>query len=256
MGWTGCLIGGNVGTMVNCSSTGRVYSRDSGAGGLAGTSEFFSSISGSYSTASVSGDNEVGGLVGTLLLATVTDSYAGGTVSGVSDQIGGFAGNNHRSEAINCYSCSTVSGPNNTGAFMGTSNMGNYTACFWDSTVCDPLPGIGSGAEPNVVGESTTNMQTAATFTGAGWDFVTPVWEICEGTNYPKLSWQVPYLGDFRCPDGVDWGDFSAFAEHWGRNDCGPVNDYCDRTDTDLDGDVDWRDFRNLAQHWLEEVGP
>jgi hypothetical protein len=256
MGWTGGLIGGNVGVISNCSSTGRVYSRDYGAGGLAGTSEIFSIISDSYSTASASGDRSVGGLVGSLLLASIMDSYAAGTVSGVTDAIGGFAGYNHRSDVINCYSCSTVSGPNDTGAFAGINDRGSYTACFWDSNVCDPLPGIGSGAEPNVVGESTTNMQKAVTFTGAGWDFVTPVWEICEGTNYPKLSWQVPYLGDFRCPDGVDWGDFSAFAEHWGRNDCGPVNDYCDRTDTDQDGDVDWRDFRNLALHWLEEVGP
>jgi len=40
------------------------------------------------------------------------------------------------------------------------------------------------------VGKSTVEMQSMGTFVDVGWDFVTPVWWICEGNGYPKLSWE------------------------------------------------------------------
>ncbi|MHC4184888.1 MAG: hypothetical protein ACYSR4_03005, partial [Planctomycetota bacterium] len=65
-------------------------------------------------------------------------------------------------------------------------------------------------------------MQSALVFTAAGWDFVgesangtDDFWDICEGMNYPKLAWQVPVLGDFGCPDGVDWIDVGVLCEQW-----------------------------------------
>jgi hypothetical protein len=64
-------------------------------------------------------------------------------------------------------------------------------------------------------------MQTESTFTDSGWDFVGEVingpndmWDICEGTNYPKFVWQIP-AADFVCPDGVDWFDLGLLCEHW-----------------------------------------
>jgi len=57
-------------------------------------------------------------------------------------------------------------------------------------------------------------MQSAFIFAAAGWDFVN-IWDICDGTNYPKLAWQMPVLGDFGCPDGVDWADLSLLCEYW-----------------------------------------
>ena len=45
----------------------------------------------------------------------------------------------------------------------------------------------------------------------AGWDFTTPVWDICEGSNYPKLVWFIA-AGDFLCPDGVEFIDFSVLV--------------------------------------------
>jgi len=40
-------------------------------------------------------------------------------------------------------------------------------------------------------------MQTAATFIGAGWDFIDEtengtedIWMICEGRDYPRLWWE------------------------------------------------------------------
>jgi hypothetical protein len=33
-------------------------------------------------------------------------------------------------------------------------------------------------------------MQTEITFSDAGWDFITPIWTICEGLEYPRLCWE------------------------------------------------------------------
>jgi len=65
-------------------------------------------------------------------------------------------------------------------------------------------------------------MQTRSTFTDAGWDFVgevvngpNDIWDICDGMNYPKLVWQIPLLGDFSCPDGVEFNDLAVLCEQW-----------------------------------------
>jgi len=46
-------------------------------------------------------------------------------------------------------------------------------------------------------GRSTAQMQNAATFLNAGWDFVgesengtDDIWMICEGKYYPRLQWE------------------------------------------------------------------
>ena len=170
--------------------------------------------------------------------AALTNCYSQGSVTGTEDYIGGFVGRNlSRTEVNYCYSSSVVTGPSGTdsvGGFvgeMGTSGREYYTACFWDSEINPGLPGIGNWVDPNVVGESTANMQTATTFTNVGWDFVgetvngpNDIWDICEGMNYPKLSWQIPPMGDFGCPDGVNFFDFSFFSERWAEDNCAASN--------------------------------
>ena len=45
-------------------------------------------------------------------------------------------------------------------------------------------------ADPaNAAGLPTAQMQTAAPFLAAGWDFE-HVWTICEGQDYPRLRWE------------------------------------------------------------------
>ena len=155
-----------------------------------------------------------------------------------------------------------VTGPAGTDAVggfvgrMGTSGSEYYTACFWDSEINPALPGIGNGIDPNVVGESTANMQTKSTFTGAGWDFVDEtangtddIWDICEGMNYPKLSWQIPPVGDFVCPDGVEMRDFAILGAQWQRP---PGEPSADIAPDGGDGRVNWFDLAALADNWLE----
>ena len=98
-------------------------------------------------------------------------------------------------------------------------------------------------------GKTTDEMKTASTYLSACWDFV-DIWDICEGTNYPRLVWQIP-LGDFVCPDGVNFFDFSFFAGHWQDDNCGASND-CDGTDLDQLGTVENNDLRIFVDNWLK----
>ena len=269
----GGLVGGNIwyGRISGCSATGIVSENTfmsiifSAVGGLVGENVFWSDIDGSYTKCNVSGDDCVGGLIGTnVIYGIITNCYSQGSVTGTVDHIGGFIGRNiGGTEANYCYSSSVVTGPAGTdsvGGFVGemrTIGKEYYTACFWDSEINPGLPGIGNEVDPNVVSESTANMQTESTFTDAGWDFVgetvngpNDIWDICEGMNYPKLSRQIPPLGDFGCPDGVDFFDFSFFSEQWAEENCAASND-CDGRDLDLLGSVDIKDLRIFADNWL-----
>jgi hypothetical protein len=237
--------------------------RSSPVGGLVGENTFWSEIDNSYAKCNVTGDDCVGGLVGSnLQYSILTNCYSQGSVTGSGDDIGGLIGKNLRTEVNYCYSSSVVAGPAGTddvGSFvgrMGRSSREYYTACFWDSEINPDVNGIGNGSDPNVIGESTANMQTATTFTDVGWDFVgetvngpNDIWDICVGTNYPKFVWQIP-PGDFVCPDGVNFFDYSFFAGSWDEENCAVSND-CDGRDLDLLGSVDIKDLRIFADNWL-----
>ena len=80
---------------------------------------------------------------------------------------------------------------------VGYDIGGSYTKCFWDSDVNPGLNGIGNLTDPNVIGETTENMQTLSTFTSAGWDFVgetdngsDDIWKMCYDPDYPHLWWE------------------------------------------------------------------
>jgi hypothetical protein len=261
----------NYGRISGCSATGVVSESNgvstafSSVGGLVGENIFWSEIDTSYAKCDVTGDECIGGLVGSSLVeSTITNCYSQGNVTGLEDYIGGFIGRNSLgAEANYCYSSSVVTGPELAGfvgGFVGemrTSSTKYYTACFWDSEINPGLPGIGDGVDPNVIAETTANMQTATTFTNVGWDFVgetvngpNDIWDICEGMNYPKLSWQIPPVGDFVCPDGVNFFDFSFFSERWAEDNCAASND-CGGRDFDQLGSVDINDLRIFADNWL-----
>jgi len=249
-------------TISNCYSSGSVYG-PAHVGGLAG-GNFRGIISDGiitncYSTSTVEGGRAVGGLLG-LNKSVVLNSYSTGSVSGV-ENVGGLVGKNSYNtygygEISNCYSGGSVSGTTDVGGLVGYDDLGVYNRSFWDSDVNPDVNGIGNATDPDVIGESTENMQTESTFTDAGWDFVgetingpNDIWDICEGTNYPKFVWQIP-IGDFVCPDGVNFFDFSFFAERWAEDNCGASND-CDGRDLDLLGSVDIKDLRIFADNWL-----
>jgi hypothetical protein len=240
----GGLVGWSTGRLFNCYTTGKV-SGDFYVGGLIGLVTD-STVNTSFSKADVSGNGDVGGLVGKTgdQTAVLSDCYATGNVTG-STYVGGLAGQIESGRTYKCYSTGRVSGAQYVGGFAGYIRvLGDAILCFWD-TQASGQPTSGGGT-----GKTTAEMQTIRTFSDVGWDFV-GTWTMCEGTNYPVLLWQIP-PADFRCPDGVNFIDFSFFAAHWHMQGCNPANSYCEGTDVNHSGVVDFLDLEIFTDRWLE----
>jgi len=123
--FVGSLVGTNEGTVSNSYSTGNV-SGDNRVGGLVGRN--YGTVSNSYSTGNVSGEVEVSGLVGRNY-GTVSNSYSTGNVSGES-YVGGLIGYNYDSTVSNSYSTGNVSGESYVGGLVGETFNGNISNSY------------------------------------------------------------------------------------------------------------------------------
>ena len=188
--YIGGLVGWNMGTINTSYATGSV-SGTNNIGGLVGGNTGTGTINTSYATGNASGTQatttDVGGLVG-LNAKIITNSYATGSASGVSD-IGGLVGHDSvaASTITNSYATGSVSGTTYVGGLVGYQQAGTNTNSYWNSSV--NATGIGSGATTGATGLTTSQMQSAANFTG--FDFTTPIWGISP-TRYSGL----PYLSN------------------------------------------------------------
>jgi len=178
----------NIG-VVNATVTG-----DGEVGGLVGAN--FGTVSNSYSTGSVTGTNRVGGLVAENYYGTVSNSYSSAKVTG-SDQVGGLVGWNNESNVTDSYSTGSVTGNDYVGGLVGSNGLlgspGIISNSFWDIQTSVQATSDGG------TGKTTAEMQDIATFSGAGWNItaVTPgstnntyIWNIVDDQTYPFLSWQ------------------------------------------------------------------
>jgi len=240
----GSLVGSNYGVIERCYSSAEVLGgNDESVGALVGVN--YGQITKSYALGSVSGVIDVGGLVGNNFAGgSITDCYSSANVTATCCYVGGLVSGN-RGTVQRCYSVGTVSGDRRGG--LVSHNHGTITSCFWDSQSSDCNVSEGG------VGLPTAQMQTESTFTDAGWDFVgevingpNDIWDICEGTNYPKFVWQIP-AADFVCPDGVNFIDYAFFAEHWLQSIYGE----CGGVELTSDGKVNWVDFALFAEYWM-----
>jgi len=118
--------------------------------------------------------------------------------------------------------------------------------CLWDKDSSGQATSVGG------TGKTTAEMKLMDTYLAMNWDFF-DTWTICEGINYPILQWQIP-LGDFVCPDGVNFLDFVWFAANWRHRDCGEINLNCEGADFDKSGSVEFRDLAIFAEHWLAGI--
>ena len=181
----GGLVGWNFGTITDSYATGFV-SGNIQVGGLVGYNFDDSTIANSYATGSVSGNEDVGGLVGlngTGLVfldgGTITNSYATGSVSG-DIEVGGLVGFNHLDSAItNSYATGFVLGFSNVGGLVGNNDGGTITDSYWDINT--------SGITTSDGGTSKTTVElqspTAATGIYSSWD--PDVWDFGTPTQYP-----------------------------------------------------------------------
>jgi hypothetical protein len=187
-----CITPGTFGGWIaNCYATGSVSAGDysMSLGGLVG---YFGdgSITNSYSTANVTGGKRSRGL--------------GGLVGEVGTALGDDGG-----PVTNCYATGSVTAGEDSsglGGLVGAIWLGTVSNCFWDVQ----RSGISESARGT--GLATAQMQTAAPFLDAGWDFVN-VWDIGENQTYPYLR-KHP-AADINQDGSVNFLDLCSIAEQW-----------------------------------------
>ena len=134
-GLAGYILRGNVS---HCNVTGNVTGPGYGSiiGGLVGNNEY-GTVSFSHASASVSGWNSVGGLVGHSS-GTIKDSQATGTVKGGNGDIGGLLGYNDdrfghgggHGNVTRSHATGNVSGGNDLGGLVGLNYRGNISCSY------------------------------------------------------------------------------------------------------------------------------
>ncbi len=246
--YVGGLIGMNLnyGRITACYSTGTTDGGGNCVGGLIGCNS--GDVIDCYSTDTVNGAIQVGGLVGyNYDGGSISNCYSTGAINGYSG-VGGLVGWNYGAGISNCYSTSAVSGDSNVGGLVGDGN-GVTTVSFWDVNTSGQTTSAGGE------GKTTTEMQTLSTFTSAGWDFSytdgdKADWFI-QIDEYPILTWQIS-PADIYTDGKNNFRDFAIFAQYWMREDCAIYNYYCDWADLDFNGSVDIDDLIILMSYWLQ----
>ena len=199
----GGLVGNNwyEGTVSNSYSTGNitgdesVYGYGEYVGGLVAGNN--GDITGSYSTGSVTGDNYIGGLLA-YNVGGLTNSYSSASVTG-SYCVGGLVGANSGSGVnngvvSNSYSTGNVTGNSTVGGLVGRNDEGTVSNSLWD------METSGQASSDGGIGKNTTEMQDITTFSGTGWNIISValnqthpayIWNIVNNVTYPFLSWQL-----------------------------------------------------------------
>ena len=159
--WVGGLVGYNRGSITACYAAGTV-SGDDDVGGLvgwndAGLGDDYGRITSSCATATVSGDRAVGGLVGDNN-GSVDSCYSTRTVRGTAD-VGGLVGDNS-GRITSSYSTGTVRGNLCVGGLVGWNPFGSIISSYSTGKV------NGGGAAGGLVGENTFGSITSSYSTG------------------------------------------------------------------------------------------
>ncbi len=141
-GRVGGLVGANSGTITNCYSTGSITGNWE-VGGMVGSNYEFGLITNCYSTGSVSGVYYVGGLVGENRYGTITNCHSTGSVTG-NGEVGGLVGENYGNlsgEGViaNCYSTGSVSGKSEISGLAGQKPYGAITNCCSKGSVLETV---------------------------------------------------------------------------------------------------------------------
>lgn len=150
------------------------------AGGLVGRLMNNSSISNSFATGNITGENWIGGLVGVIgPLGNVENSYSASAVNGLIN-VGGLASMlTDEASLANSYSVGFVMGDAYTGGLIG--NLDGeviVTDSYWN-TVTSLQEGSAAGEPKNI--EEMTSLSTFSS-----WDFE-ETWSITDGETYPYL---------------------------------------------------------------------
>ncbi|MFD0960894.1 S-layer homology domain-containing protein [Paenibacillus chungangensis] len=196
----GCLAGFLSVTSVSHTFCSGEVQGNNRVGGLVGSATNGAFIQYSFSQVNVEGNDYVGGLVGyttsnTSPVSKVAFSYSTGSVTG-TNYVGGLLGLNNGG-LENSFSTGRVTGTA-VGGLIGLEApwaSGEYAGkSFWNTETSGQMSAGGSYGVGFVSGIDTASMNQVSTY--AGWDFAT-VWELLPGNVYPTLRgvWEVDQEG-------------------------------------------------------------
>jgi uncharacterized repeat protein (TIGR02543 family) len=178
------------GTVDSLGLEGDISTTGDYAGGIAGSISDGGSISQCYYKGNVSANNYIGGLTGWIDVGSIKNSFHIGDVTG-SAYAGGIVGRTYSSASSsafveNVFHVGTVNAPSQPAGI--TSNVGatdTFYSCYHDLGFSPAYSyWTADGVVGNVVGKTTTQMVSSATY--AGFDF-SDVWDIDEESTYPWL---------------------------------------------------------------------
>ncbi len=195
----GGLAGFSDGNIVRSYFTGTV-SGPSRVGGLVGFKARNGTMSGSYADVTINVDNRGGGLVGQLGgigggTATITNSYAAGSVSGTGNDVAGLVGYLDGSARVTASYASvdvTHTNPSVSAGLIGWRAAGTVENSYYDT---DVAPGLSNGAyrgsggtATNVSGKTAAELQAPTSAAGiySTWD--ASAWHFGTSTQYPALK--------------------------------------------------------------------
>ena len=128
--------------------------------------------------------SSVGGLIG-INKGIISNSYAAGDVSGNED-IGGLVGRNEGGEITNSYATGTTTGTSSVGGLVSYSS-GNITRSYWDKTTS------GMSSSDGGVGKTTAELQLpirpGSTSTEIYYGWSTNSWDFGTSVQYPALKY-------------------------------------------------------------------
>jgi len=192
--------------------------------------------------------------VGRNELSSIEDAYALGEVSGESE-VGGLIGYHFGADPISrCFSSGMVAGQSKTGGLIGDDAFTTgISSAYWD------METSGQGLSAGGVGLTSAEMVLAATFTAAGWDFAgefenggADIWFMPYG--YPQLSWiyaaALPI--DFDRDSLPDWWEWLIIS-HRPDDDLIGLEDVGIELDSDEDGLPALKEYRSGTSPMLPD---
>ncbi len=188
------------------SVTVRGANGSGGLGGLCGWNQY-GRISNCYSSGVVTGgytSSRLGGLCGENQ-GIIDDCYSSSSVTGTRN-VGGLCGNNGSGSISKCYSSGQVTGSYAGGLCGFSGRPDQIVGCFWD------VETSGMATSDGGMGLPTVQMQTLSTFVDAGWDFI-KVWNIGENQTYPYI--RTYWAADINKDRAVNVIDLSIMGEEW-----------------------------------------
>ena len=173
-------------SIANCFAMGNV-SGNQNIGGLIGYATSINIIN-SYFNGTINALDNAGGILGYGNYANLTNCYSTGVIN-ANTYVGGICGWQSNGTFKSCYTTSGIKGSEYVGGIVGYKNSGNILNSYFDSQLAGINIGVGHGDQTGTSGKSTTEMTTSTGFglenntTGdyqSGWIYINEL--------YPQLN--------------------------------------------------------------------